>query len=168
MARPAPDPRACVAVLDAHKFVGLSYAEVVEWTRGNRPPEPELDAILPDWEWEPISRTTAFNYYQQALQWWIENERLSPDEEYAGLRIGLDYAAAEVVREYRAGRLKVRDFVELSVKLAGEIRTLTGAGRGQAELGEVVTVSPRAQAAIDEMTARRDERDRARGRKTIG
>lgn len=167
MARPAPDPRAVMTVLDAHKFVGLSYSEIVEWTQGGSP-EPNLAALLPAWEWGPISRTTAFNYYQQGLQWWIENERLNPDEEYAGVRIGLGYVADEIVREYRAGRMKVKEFAELSIKLAGEIRSLTGAGRGSAEVYEVATVSPRAQAAIDEMKARRDERERARTRKGIG
>jgi len=169
MARPAPDPRAVVAVFEAKRYVGLNYSEIVEWTKGNQP-ERELAALLPEWEWDPISRGSAFAWYQQALQWWLEHERLNPDEEYAGLRIGLEYVADEIVREYRAGRADLKTFAELSLKVSSEIRALTQAGRAVAEPGEGAAPPPQAQAAIIEMRERQSDRDRARARvrKAIG
>jgi hypothetical protein len=163
VARPQPDPRAVVAVFEAKKFVGLRYTEIVEWTEGKRP-ERELDGLLPEWEWDPISRGSAFAWYRQALQWWLEHERLNPDEEYAGLRIGLEYVAEEVVREYRAGRADLKTFAELTLKVSAEIRSLTQAGRAVVDPGEGAAPPPQAQAAIIEMRERQSDRDRARAR----
>lgn len=162
MARPDPDPRQVVAVFEARHYDGLTFGQLVEWTNGHT-----VEGVG-QWEWDPISRGTAHAWYRQALQWWIEHERLTPDEEYAGLRVGLDYAATEVVRQYRRGDLDVKTFAELSIKLAAEIRTLTGAGRGNENPGVVVAPSIAAQTAIDEMKARREEHERTRTRKRIG
>ena len=165
MARPQPDPRAVVAVFEAYKYGGLKYDELVEWTHGH-----EVEGWPQRWEWDPISRGTAHAWYQQALQWWLEHERLTPDEEYADLLIGLKHVAQEGVREYRAGRIDYETWAKTAVRLASELRTLTQAGRAVVEPGEAQAPPPAAQAAIIEMRERQSERDRARARvrKAIG
>lgn len=165
MARPLPPEEACLAVFEAKHYAGLTYSEIVDWTHGQPPAGPD---VLPAWRWEPISRGCAYSWYKAAAQWWTEHHRLSPDEEYAGLRHGLDLVASEVVREYRAGRLDVKTFAELSLKVAAEVRTLTGAGYGSDTVtGPPPEVSPRAVAAIEDMKARREQRERMT-RKAVG
>lgn len=164
MARPAPDPRAVVAVFEAKHYDGLSYSQLVEWTNGH-----DYEGMSQRWEWEPISRCTAHNWYKQALEWWIAHERLNPDERTASLEIGLDFLGQEGLREYRAGRIDYETFVKTAVKISSELRALRGLGRAaNEEIGMTITVSEKGQAAIDEMVARRDARDRGRARKGIG
>lgn len=153
------------AVFEAKFFDGLNYTQLVEWTRGYMP-----EGATTRWEWDPISRGTVFAWYQQALQWWLVNERLTPDEEYVEILVGLKYVAQEGVREYRAGRLDYDTWAKTATRLAAELRMLTGAGRVIDDGRELPAPPPQAQAMIDEMKTRRGELSarRERGRKVIG
>lgn len=159
MSLPLPPEEAVVAVFAARHYDGLTYSDIVRWARGE-PVKEASDA----WHWGPISRGTAHAWYRQALQWWLVHERLTPDEEFAALRVGYDLAASELVRAYRRDDIKVKEFVELTAKLGKAIAELTGLERRADDPAPTVSVSPRAQAAIDEMAQRRAER----GRKGIG
>lgn len=154
-----------MAIFEAMHFGGLSYGELVEWTRGAR-----TEKWSESWEWDPISRGTVFAWYQQALQWWLVNERLTPDEEYVEILVGLKYVAQEGIREYRAGRLDYETWAKTATRLAAELRMLTGAGRVIDDGRELPAPPPQAQAMIDEMKTRRGELNarRERGRKVIG
>ncbi len=144
MARPLPDPAYVLAVFERKHYDGDSFVKISEWSRSQ--------------PWGPISVGSAHAWYKQALAWWNAEMRLSPEEEYAGLRVGLDLVADEIVTEYRKRRLDVDRFAQLSIKLSAEIRALTGAGLGGVQQ-QAPEISARARQAIDELREKRERKE---------
>lgn len=156
MARPAPPEDAVIALFEAKHFYGLNLSQLADWTNGrefpNGPPEP--------WAWDPVSRSTAHTWYRQGLQWYRDHMRLTPDEEYDQLRIGLEWLATEAVRQYQERALEFKDMSRTVLAVAAEVRALTGAGQGAADPGNGEGAEPpeRAQLAIVKMLDRQEAR----------